>query len=97
MAGLIEEHGLSERRACAAVGISRSVARYRPCPDREDEVIALPLELSDSYPERGFSKLCKIIRRRDLRWNHKRVWRVYCDLRLNQRRKGKKRLPKREP
>jgi putative transposase len=97
VAGLIEEHGLSERRACAAVGISRSVARYRPRPDRDEEVIAVLLELSETYPERGFSKLYKIIRRRGLPWNHKRVWRVYCDLKLNLRRKGKKRLPKREP
>ena len=97
MAGLIEEHGLSERRACTAVGLSRSVARYRPCADRDGEVIAVLQELAQSHPERGFSKYFKIIRRRGFSWNHKRVWRVYCDLKLNLRRKGKKRLPKREP
>jgi hypothetical protein len=26
---LVEEHGMSERRACQAVGLSRSVARYQ--------------------------------------------------------------------
>ncbi len=97
MAGLIEEHGLSERRACAVVGISRSVSRYSPRPDRDEEVIAVLLELSETCPERGFSKLYELIRRRGLPWNHKRVWRVYCDLKLNLRRKGKKGLPKREP
>lgn len=97
MAALREEHGFSERRACAAVGLSRSVARYVPRPDQDDEVIAMLQELVERFPERGFSKLFKLIRRRGHRWNHKRVWRVYCALGLNRRRAGKKRLPNRTP
>lgn len=97
MAVLREEHGFSERRACAAVGLSRSVARYASRPDRDEEVIAVLQELAERFPERGFSKLLKLIRRRGHGWNHKRVWRVYCALGLNRRRVGKKRLPNRNP
>lgn len=90
-------HGWSERRACAAIGLSRSTVRYRKRPDRDEEVIALLAELAERFPERGFDKLFQLIRRRGWPWNHKRVWRVYCLMQLNQRRRGKKRLPNRHP
>lgn len=94
---LQEEHGFSERRACTAVGLSRSVARYQRRPDQDDEVITVLEELVERYPDRGFSKLFKLIRRGGFQWNHKKVWRVYCQLKLNLRRRGKKRLPVRNP
>ena len=64
MAALREEHGFSERRACKAVGLSRSVARYERKPDRDDEVIAVLQELVERFPDRGIGKLFKLIRRR---------------------------------
>lgn len=93
----MSEHGLSQRQACAAVGLARSTARYEPAPDRDEAVIAVLLELAERFPERGFGKLFRLVRRRGYGWNHKRVWRVYCGLRLNQRRRGKRRLPNRTP
>ena len=54
-------------------------------------------ELAERLPERGFDKLFQLIRRRGLVWNHKRVWRVYCLMQLNRRRRGKKRVPTRHP
>ncbi len=94
---LVNEHGLSERRACKAVGLSRSVARYPRRPDRDDAVIAVLQELAERFEDRGFSKLFKLVRRRGHGWNHKRVWRVYCALGLNRRRLGKRRVPSRHP
>lgn len=73
------------------------MARYVPKADRDDEVIAVLQELAERFPDRGFRKLFKLVRRRGLAWNHKRVWRVYCALKLNMRRTGKKRLPDRNP
>ena len=54
-------------------------------------------EAVERYPAYGFSKLFKILRRWGHGWNHKRVYRLYCALNLNKRRRGKKRLPSRNP
>jgi putative transposase len=79
------------------IGLSRSTVHYRRRPDRDEEVIALLAELAERFPERGFDKLFQLIRRRGLMRNHKRVWRVYCLMQLNRRRRGKKRVPNRHP
>ena len=91
-----EEYGLSERSACRSVRLSRTVYHYKPDASRDDEVVAALLELADRYPRYGFGKMFPILRRR-YRWNHKRVYRVYCALGLNMRRKVKRRVPSRNP
>ena len=68
-----------------------------PKPNKDNQVIDALLELADRYRDLGFSKLFKILRRRRYPWNHKRVHRIYCALKLNKRRRGKKRLPSRHP
>jgi putative transposase len=79
------------------MGFSRSTVRYRFRRDRDEPVIALLAELVERFPERGADKFFTIIRRRGYRWNYKRVWRVYCLMQLNRRRRGKKRVPNRHP
>jgi len=49
----------------------------------------------DSHPRWGFWKTFKALRRKGHGWNHKRVYRIYCNLKLNQKRRAKKRLPQR--
>jgi len=95
--GLRQEHKLSERQACKIVSLRRSVYRYQPRPNPDQEVVKLLLELAQGRPEQGFGKLFQRLRRLDHKWNHKRVYRIYCSLKLNKRRKGKKRLPTRTP
>lgn len=51
----------------------------------------------ERYPAHGVGKLFKILRRWGHVFNHKRVHRVCGLLGLNKRRRGKKRLPNRDP
>jgi putative transposase len=97
IAGIREQFGVSERLACRILALGRSVYRYQPQPNRDGEVIKLLLELAHGRPEQGFPKLFKRLRRLGHGWNHKRVYRIYCSLKLNKRRKGKRRLPNRNP
>jgi putative transposase len=93
----LQEHGLSQRAACKAVCLSRSTLAYERKAGADDEIIFVLQELAERFPDRGFGKYFKLIRRRGHGWNHKRVYRVYCELKLNRRRVGKKRLPTRYP
>ena len=96
---LTEERKLSTCRACASVGLSRS-AWYRPLLDwreRDREVIEALTGLAEKKPGLGFWKLYDRLRRAGHPWNHKRVYRIYRELRLHQRSRRKKRVPTRHP
>lgn len=51
--------------------------------------------LVEEHPSIGFWKCYHRIRRTNPTWNHKRVYRVYTQLKLNIRRRARKRLPAR--
>ena len=92
-----DTHQLSLTAACEMLGISRSVHRYRPEQSKDLPVIEAIQGVIEENPGFGFPKTFKTLRRRGRLWNHKRVHRVYCLLKLNKRRKGKRRLPTRNP
>ena len=54
-------------------------------------------QLAEKEPTYGFGLMFDTLRREGKPWNHKRVYRIYKLLKLNFRRKGKKRLPNRNP
>jgi putative transposase len=92
---LVEVHSLSVRQACRIVKIPRSTVRYQLKPKSDQHVIDLLIELVDKYPGIGFWKCFRRIRKAGHRINHKRVYRVYTRLKLNIRRRARKRLPAR--
>ena len=69
---------------------------YYYCSKRnDDEVIEKLNELSEKFPTRGFEEYFGKIRLAGLKWNRKRVLRVYRIMNLKMRRKRKRRLPAR--
>lgn len=52
---------------------------------------------AERYPRYGLKKLFQVLRRQGNAWNHKRVHRTDCLLKLSFRRKGKQLLPVRNP
>jgi len=61
----------------------------------DSDVIEVLQDLAFKHPTYGFRKLYAYIRRSGKQWNHKRIYRVYKLLKLNRKRKGKRRLPSR--
>lgn len=73
------------------VGLSRSVNRYVHKTRDDFEVMDALTALVECHPRYGFRKLFILLRKAGKAWNHKKVWRVYCSMKLNRRRRFKKR------
>jgi putative transposase len=88
-----ERHGVSERRACALVGIDRATARYRGRPRDGEAALRRRLrELAGERPRFGYRRLHALLRREGVAVNHKRVERLYREDGLAVRRRGRKRV-----
>ena len=93
------QKGVSVALACRTFGVSETCYRYSPKLDQENGLIAdLLIGLTQTRRNWGFG-LCYLYLRnvKGYTWNHKRVYRIYCDLELNLRIKPKKRLKREKP
>lgn len=89
------DHGLSKRKVCGIVALSRRMYHYQPSKKVDQPVEQAIEKILSKHPSWGFWKLYHRLRKDGLVINHKRLWRVYCQLQLNLPRKKKKRLPDR--
>jgi putative transposase len=82
--------GISERRACRALGQPRSTQRRQPyVPDDEPRLVTRMEELASEYGRYGYRRITAMLRIEGWRVNHKRVERLW-------RREGLK-VPKKQP
>lgn len=85
--------------ACRLFGVSESCYRYQPQLNEENDVIAdWLMRITDSQRNWGFG-LCFLYLRnvKGFRFDHKRVYRIYCEMLLNMRIKPKRRLKRNKP
>lgn len=90
---LIRIHGVTVSQACRATAIDRKTFSYKAKKKTGDAMIEKLLKsYSAQHPTYGFVKLFNLIRQQNHLVNHKRVYRIYCELSLNLKIKPKKRL-----
>jgi putative transposase len=84
------EHGLSRRRACRLVGISRSLVEREPKRAREHARLRERLRaLAGERRRFGYRRLHELLRREGWSVNHKLVERLYREEKLAIRRRGR--------
>ena len=66
MGFLMSEMGVSERRSCWIVGLSRSVQQYRPAPNNDAAVVGRLKELASENRRYGYLRLHALLRREGL-------------------------------
>ena len=82
---------ISERRACALMGLSRTVMRYTARTEcRNDQLRARICELASERRRFGYRRIHALLRREGTSVNVKRVHRLYCQERLQVRRRRKR-------
>jgi putative transposase len=87
------DHGLSERRACGLMEITRRSFRREAAPDRNQELRERLRALAEERRRWGCPLLYRVLRREGWRINHKRIERLYREEGLSlRRRRRRKRL-----
>jgi putative transposase len=91
--------GVSIRLACSAFLVSETCYRYvgrLACAN--DEIADWLIKLTDKENDWGFGLCFDYLRNvKGFKWNHKRVYRIYCDLALNLRIRPRRRLKRNKP
>ncbi len=92
MAFAIQQHGMSERRACKLVDIDRGSYRYEPRPDHNATLRDELVSLARQKPRYRYRRLHALLTRRGQAVSPQRVYRIYQREGLAVRRLKRKRL-----
>ena len=97
---MIDEHQLSERRACGLVGLSRDSFRHAPVASAQTENLkARIVEIAYARRRFGYRRVHDLLRPEFPGVNHKRVYRLYsaANLAVRKRKKVKRPVGERTP
>ena len=88
MTWALEEKNYSARRACALVGISERVYRYRSQRGDDRQLRDRLKELALERRRFGYRRLHMLLEREGFQMNHKKLYRLYREERLTVRKRG---------
>ena len=97
---MVQEHQLSERRACRLVGLSRDAYRNPPAVSQENQLLSERIKAVALVRRRfGYRRVHDVLRADFPGVNHKRIYRLYkaADLAVRKRKKAKRPLGQRTP
>ena len=84
-------YGVSERRACQVLTLSRASHRYKSVADEQAALRMRIRDLAQARVSYGYRRLHVLLQREGWSVNHKRVYRLYCQEGLMLRNKKPKR------
>jgi putative transposase len=93
---VLKKHKTGITRACRVCSVSTSAYYYQGKKRDDGDIQDQLLKLAKEHIRWGFDKMFRYLRNQGYPWNHKRVYRIYCELKLNLRVKAKKRIPVRD-
>lgn len=92
MVHAVQKYSVSERCACQALGINRSIIRYiNKKPDDEEALKADITRLAEKYGRYGYRRITELLKAEGWRINHKRVERIWRSEGLRVPKKQRKR------
>ncbi len=95
----VANYSVTINLACDAFGISETCYRYHPKLSTEnDEIARWLIKLTTKESDWGFGMCFDFLRNvMGFKWNHKRIYRIYCELALNLRIKPRRGLKRHKP
>ncbi len=88
----MQRFGLSERRACRLLGLSRTAMRYCPQPRNDQALRSRLKKLAERHNRYGYLMLHGMLRNEGLVQNRKRTYRLYTEMGLQVRTKRRQKL-----
>jgi putative transposase len=78
--------------SCAIIGLSHCAYYYQPKLPDDSVIVSVLSAITGKHLRWGVPQCFNRIRKLGYNWNHKRIYRIYCQLKLNLRVKRKQRI-----
>ena len=86
-----EKHDLSQRRAFKLVSLHRSVGRYTTKKVEEEQIKEEIKAIALDRPRFGYRRIHVVLKKKGLKMNHKKLYRLYKEMGLKVRKRGARR------